>query len=104
MSSKLVYMTAGSRDEAERIGRTLVEERLAACVNILGPITSIYRWEGDIATDDETAFIAKTAEALVDNLVERVCQLHSYSCPCVVAIPIESGNADYLNWIESETK
>ena len=104
MSSKLVYMTAGSRDEAERIGRTLVEERLAACVNILGPMTSIYRWEGDIASDDETAFIAKTTEALVDDLVERVCQLHSYSCPCVVAIPIESGNADFLNWIESETK
>ena len=104
MTANLVYMTAASRGEAEQIGRTLVEERLAACVNILGPITSIYRWEGELTTDDETAFIAKTTEKLIDPLVERVRQLHSYSCPCVVAIAIQAGNPEFLNWIESETK
>lgn len=98
-----VYMTAGSRDEAETIGRALVEERLAACVNILGPMTAIYRWEAAVETAEEVAFIAKTRTALFDRLAERVRALHSYAVPCVVELPVGRGNPAYLDWLRRET-
>ena len=98
-----VYITAGSRGEAETIGRTLVEERLAACVNILGGMTAIYRWEGAVETAEEVAFIAKTRAALVAALAARVKALHSYDVPCVVALPAGPGNPDYLDWLRRET-
>ena len=102
VEARLVYMTAQNPAEAERIGRTLVEERLAACVNILGGMTSIYRWEGEIATDQECAFIAKSNADLIDRLTSRVVELHSYECPCIVAVPIAGGHDEFLNWIERE--
>ena len=101
---RFVYMTAGSREEAERIGRALVEERLAACVNILDGMQSFYWWQGKIEEGRETVLIAKTREALVDSLSERVKALHSYDCPCVIALPIEGGNADYLAWLLGESR
>ena len=103
MTVNIVYMTASSAEEAATIGQRLVEERLAACVNILGKMTSIYRWQGEVTSDDEVAFIAKTRADLIAPLVSRVQELHSYDCPCVVALPIESGSLEFLNWIESET-
>ncbi|GEO80634.1 divalent-cation tolerance protein CutA [Pararhodospirillum oryzae] len=103
MTQCLVYMTAASEDEALRLGRTLVEERLAACVNILGPIRSIFRWEGTLQEETEIAFLAKTDEARVDALTERVTALHSYECPCVVALPIQAGAPDFLAWISCQT-
>jgi periplasmic divalent cation tolerance protein len=99
----LVYMTAGSKDEAERIAETLVEERLAACVNLIAGMTSIYRWEGKIARDEEVVMIAKTRRDLVDDLTQRVKALHSYDIPCVVSIPIGAGNNEFLEWIKQET-
>ena len=102
MELVFVYMTAGSRDEAERIGRALVEERLAACVNILGSITSIYRWQGAVETAEEVVVIAKTRADLFDGLVARVKELHSYAVPCVVELPIGRGNPDYLDWLRDE--
>ncbi|WP_029009935.1 divalent-cation tolerance protein CutA [Azospirillum halopraeferens] len=98
-----VYMTAASPDEAERIGRALVEERLAACINILGPMTSIYRWEGAVETAAEVAFIAKTRASLVDTLTARVKALHGYDVPCIVELPAGRGNPDYLAWLRRET-
>jgi periplasmic divalent cation tolerance protein len=100
----LIYVTAPNRDEALALGRTLVEERLAACANLLGPITSVYWWEGRVNQDDEVALILKTRADLVDGLIARVRELHSYDCPCVVALPIDAGNPPFLEWIGTETR
>jgi periplasmic divalent cation tolerance protein len=97
------YITAGSREEALRIARALVEERLAACANLIEGVTSIYRWEGAIQQDAEVALLAKTRSDLVPRLTERVVEMHSYDCPCVVALPIEGGNQAFLDWIADET-
>ncbi len=99
----MVYMTAADEDEAGRIGRALVEERLAACVNVIPGMRSFYRWRGEVQDDREVVMIAKTREGLLDALVARVKELHSYDCPCVVALPIVAGNPDFLAWIEAET-
>ncbi|MHA1109128.1 MAG: divalent-cation tolerance protein CutA [Alphaproteobacteria bacterium] len=104
MTYCLVYMTAATKEEARRIGSALVEERLAACANVIDGMTAIYRWEGEIQNDDEAVLIAKTRTELVDALTERVKALHSYDIPCVVALPITGGNADFLDWVGSETK
>lgn len=104
MKTMLIYMTAGNRKEAEKIGGALVEERLAACVNILGPIRSLYWWEGQVQKGQEVAFIAKTRATKVKALIARVKALHSYECPCVVALPIEQGFPPFLQWIADETR
>ena len=99
MSATLVYVTASSREEALKIARTVVEERLAACANVNASITSFYWWEGKVQEDGETSFILKTRADLVDALTSRVRALHSYTCPCVVALPIAAGNPAFLSWI-----
>ena len=86
------------------LGRALVQERLAACVNILGGIESLYRWKGKLENGREVALIAKTSVEKAEKLTARVKKLHSYSCPCVVILPIEGGNADFLKWIEDESR
>ncbi len=103
MSFNFVYMTAASEDEAHRIARTLVEDRLAACTNVIPGMTSYYWWEGQIDQGKEVVVVAKTQQRLVEKLVDRVKALHSYSCPCIVALPIEQGNPAFLEWIEKET-
>lgn len=104
MKTFFVYITTTNKDEAGIIGRALVEEKIAACVNIIEPMTSIYWWEGSIQKDQETVLIAKTTGTLVERVNERVKQLHSYDCPCVSAIPIEAGNRDYFQWIADSTE
>jgi periplasmic divalent cation tolerance protein len=104
VSACVCYVTAGSPEEARSLGRTLVAERLAACANILDGMTSLYWWQGKLEQAEETVVILKTRNELVPALTERVKQLHSYECPCVVALPISDGNSDYLGWIESETR
>ncbi|MBA2482047.1 MAG: divalent-cation tolerance protein CutA [Planctomycetes bacterium] len=99
----MVYITCASPVEAEAIGRALVAERLAACVNIVPGMRSIYRWKGAIEEAHETILIAKTPSALVAALTERVKGLHSYTVPCIVALPMEAGNVEYLQWIADET-
>jgi periplasmic divalent cation tolerance protein len=103
MNARLIYITASSAEEAALIGRGLVEERLAACANVLGGIRSFYWWEDEVQDDQEVALIAKTTSDKVDAVVARVKSLHSYSCPCVVALPIEGGNPAFLDWIKDET-
>lgn len=98
-----VYMTAASAEEADRIASAQVEERLAACVNILGDVRSVYRWDGVVRRDAEVALIAKTRAALFDALAARVRALHSYDVPCIVSWPIVAGNPAYLGWIGDET-
>lgn len=104
MSHCIVYMTAGNPEEALRIGRALVAERLAACVNVLGPITSVYEWEGEVQEGSEVAFLAKTSTDRVPALTDRVRALHSYDCPCIVTLPITGGNAAFLSWIDDCTR
>ncbi|MDH3235992.1 MAG: divalent-cation tolerance protein CutA [Alphaproteobacteria bacterium] len=103
MDCQLIYITASSAEEARKIARALVEERLAACANLLGDIGSIYWWEGAVQEDTEFALIVKSTAELVPSIVERVRVLHSYDCPCVVAMPITAGNSAFLEWIEAET-
>jgi periplasmic divalent cation tolerance protein len=103
MDLVFVYMTAATREEAARIGRALVDERLAACINILGGMTSIYRWEGTVETAEETVFIAKTRRDRFERLAARVRELHSYTVPCIVELPVERGNPAYLDWLRAET-
>ena len=104
MKTNIIYITAGSMDEAKVIGRELVSTRLAACVNIIDGITSLYWWEGEIQEDREVTIIAKTKESLVPELIETVKSIHSYDCPCVVSLPIEDGNKPFLDWIKEETR
>jgi periplasmic divalent cation tolerance protein len=104
MSVVSVYAVFADAEEAERIGRTVVEERLAACVNILGPIRSIYRWEGAVQTADEIAAIFKTEESQSDALIERVSALHSYEVPCVVSWPVDQVERKYAEWVEDSVR
>lgn len=103
MAQSLLYVTCTSEDEAIKIGETLVEERLAACANVLGRATSIFRWEGKVQRENEVALILKTRSDLVANATARVRSMHSYKVPCVAAVSITGGNAEFLNWIELET-
>ncbi len=104
MNINLIYITAGSLDEARAIGRELVSLKLAACVNIIDHMESVYRWEGKIQNDNEVIIIAKTVESHVPELIEKVKTLHSYDCPCIVSMPVLSGNKPFLDWIAAEVK
>jgi periplasmic divalent cation tolerance protein len=103
MTAAIAYVTAASKDDALRIARTLVDERLAACGNVLDGMTSVYRWQGAIETAHEAVLIVKTRAELIPRVIERVRELHTYQCPCVVSWPIVAGNPDYLQWIADET-
>ena len=104
MAVNFVYMTAGSKAEAQKIGKALVESRLAACVNILDNMQSIYRWDGKIQEDTEVVLIAKTTDTLVPQLIGAVKSLHSYDCPCIVSLPVLDGYPPFLDWIRAEVE
>ena len=99
-----VYAIFANTNEAERIGRTVVEEQLAACINILGPVRSIYRWEGKVETADEVAAILKTHHWNSDALIERIAALHSYDVPCIVTWPIDKILRSYADWVEDNSR
>ena len=98
-----VYMTAGSIEEAKSIGQILVRQNLVACVNLVENMTSIYNWEDKLEEGHEVVMIAKTRKALMAELIETVKSHHSYDCPCILELPIQGGNPDFLSWIERET-
>ena len=100
MSVVSVYTIFASAEEAERIGRAVVEERLAACINILSPVRSIYRWRGAIEEANEVAAILKTTAASADALMTRIAALHSYDVPCVVTWSIDKVLGSYAEWVE----
>ena len=100
MSVVSVYVIFTNAEEAERIGRAVVEEGLAACINILGPCRSIYRWQGVIETADEAPAILKTTGDRADALISRVAGLHSYDVPCIAVWPIEKLLLSYAEWVE----
>lgn len=97
---KIVLTTAGSREEAEKIAHALVERRLAACVNLVGPIHSVYRWQGKVETAAEHLLLIKTTAARFDSVAKAIRELHSYELPECIELPIEAGSVEYLRWIE----
>jgi periplasmic divalent cation tolerance protein len=99
-----IYAVFACADEAERIGRTETSEGLAACVNILPPCHSIYRWQGAIEQADEVPALFKSRADLADALIARIASLHSYDVPAIVAWPIAAGHGPYLDWIAEETR
>ena len=99
----VVLVTAASGDDAARIGRTLVEERLVACANVVGPIRSIYRWQGAVEEAAEHLLLLKARAADVGLLEARVRALHTYEVPEVLALPVRAGSAPYLAWLAAAT-
>ncbi len=99
----VVLVTCPSRAVGEKIGRSLVQERLAACVNVVPGLTSIYRWKGKIHRDREVLLLIKSRSRLVDELAARVVGLHPYSTPEVIALPVASGASGYLAWLAEST-
>jgi len=100
----VVLVTCSSEEEALRIAHALVEGHLAACVNLVSPIRSIYRWEGKIWDEKEWLLIIKTQAKRFDRLKKRVKSLHSYDVPEIISLPIVEGSSSYLNWIRENTK
>jgi periplasmic divalent cation tolerance protein len=97
----VVLITAGSADEAAKIGRALVEEHLAACANIVGGVRSLFFWDGRTQDEQETLIICKSRAVLMDRIVGRVKQLHSYTVPEIIALPIVAGSQEYLDWVNA---
>ncbi|MBN07403.1 MAG: divalent-cation tolerance protein CutA [Rhodospirillaceae bacterium] len=95
-------MTVKSEEEATRIGAELIEQRLAACANIIGTSKSFYWWNGAVQSGSETVVILKTSDNKIDLLISTAQELHSYDCPAIVAIEIKKGNPDFLEWISKE--
>jgi len=104
MQAILVYMTAASDEEADKIAEALLADRLVACVNVLPGMRSRYFWKGALESAAEVVVIAKTRAALLPDVVEKVRSVHSYEVPCVVSLPITGGNPDFLEWISAETR
>ena len=100
----VVMMTAPDEAVAVAITRTVVEEKLAACGNLIPKIRSIYRWEGEVCDDAEVLVLFKTAESCFEALKVRLIELHPYDCPEVVQIDVEGGSSDYLEWVLNQTK
>jgi len=98
-----VFITAPNEEEASKISRTIVEERLAACVNIIRSVRSIYRWQGRVEDESEVLMVVKTKRTLFDRLQKRVKELHSYEVPEIIGLPVVEGSKDYLDWLGQET-
>jgi periplasmic divalent cation tolerance protein len=105
MAVLVVFSTFPNPDKAAEVARTLVTEQLAACVNLVGPVRSIYRWKGEISDESETLAVIKTTRERFDAMRTRLVELHHpYEVAEVVALPVEAGHAPYLAWVETETK
>lgn len=103
MEKILVYVTVPDMDTARRIGREVVEQRLAACVNILPGMESMYWWDGAVQSSQEVVLLAKTQSSVFKAFTNRVVELHPYEVPCVVGLPIKGGHTPFLDWIGQET-
>ncbi len=99
-----VITAVPEREDALKIARTLVERRLAACTQIIGPVTSIYRWKEEVVEDEEWLCLIKTKRTLFEGVEEAVHEIHPYDIPEILAIPVEAGNSKYLEWLDRETE
>lgn len=105
MTGRLVVVsTVGKAEDAERIGRALVERRLAACVNVLPAVTSIYRWKGKVEKDEEQVLVIKTRAERFASLKQALVSLHPYEVPEVIALPITDGHQPYLDWLDESVE
>lgn len=104
MDEIVIFVTTSSKEEGEKIGRALIEKKLAACANILSPISSIFSWQGKICHEEESLIIIKSRKDCFTRLVEEVKRLHSYSLPEIIALPLIEGSPDYLRWIRENTE
>ena len=104
MTTSIIYVTVGDRKEADLIASKIVEERLASSVNIVDSVRSYYWWSSAVQQKEEFVLIAKTRTTVVDAAIERIRDIHSYECPCIVSWPIEKRNRDYPEWIGRETE
>lgn len=102
MAAVVAQVMCKDREEALAIARRLVDERLVACGNVLAGAVSVYRWEGAVHEEGEALLVLKTRAELADRVTARVRELHSYACPCIVFLPVATGNPDYLAWIEAQ--
>lgn len=103
MENIIVFITTSNEDEASKIARTLVESKLAACVNIVRNLRSIYRWQGKIEDESEILMIVKTQKRLFQSLAQKVREMHSYTVPEIIAMPVIEGSEDYLKWLKEVT-
>lgn len=101
---EVVLITVPTEEKAREIARALVEERLAACVNILPGLTSVYRWQGEVVEDQELLLVVKTTTFRFPALKERVLSLHPYSVPEILALPVAEGHRAYLDWLRESTE
>ena len=99
-----VFITVNDKDKAKEMAGILLEKKLAACVQISGPVTSLYRWEGSLEEDQEWLLIIKTGEPLYTELEEQIKKIHDYEVPEILAVPVLDGNKDYLKWLKNELK
>lgn len=97
-----VYITTSDRNEAVSISQVIIRERLAACTNIIEGMSALFWWDDAVQKEQEVVLIAKTTADIFPLLVEKVKALHSYECPCIIALPIVMGNPDYLSWIDKQ--
>lgn len=104
MDEIVIFITTPSKEEGEKIGRYLVEKKLAACANILSPISSIFSWKGKVCQEQESLVILKTRRDCFTRLAEEVKKHHSYSVPEIIALPLMEGSSDYLRWIHENTQ
>jgi periplasmic divalent cation tolerance protein len=102
--ARVVLTTSGNREEAEKIANALVEAEIAACVNIVGPMRSIYRWQGKIENAEEFLLLIKTWEDAYDRVEAAIRELHSYDLPECIAIRVEKGSEQYIEWIENSVR
>src|SRR5918911_5570661 len=99
--ARIVLSTAGSKEEAQKLARALVERRLAACVNVVGPIESCYTWKGAIENATEYLLVIKTVTGAFERVRDAIKELHSYELPECISIPVDNGSREYLEWIEA---
>jgi periplasmic divalent cation tolerance protein len=99
-----LYVTVPNKEEGIRIGHVLVKSNLVACANVMDNVTSVFSWQGEIQEEAEAILFAKTRAGLVENATAIIITEHEYECPCVVALPITGGSAEFIDWIKKETQ
>ena len=100
----VVYVTVPSKELALKIGKACIKDRLVGCINVIDKITSMYEWQGKLCEEQECLLIMKSVQENSSKVIKKVKELHSYSCPCVLVLPVSDGNKDFLNWISQSCK
>ena len=100
----IVFVTVSSREEGENIGTSLVESKLAACVNVIPQVSSIFSWQGKIESENEVLLLVKTSQDRIGDLIDEIKRVHSYDVPEILAVPVFAGSKEYIDWVHQETR